>query len=160
MGILDCEKFRPLTGFGGTSLFEAMFVYENYPVTAEEKTFAQVKVTDVQAEDGNHYPIGLSGLTGEKLSLRLSFDQARVDPRDAQLMLSNLIHLMTSLPNIVHHRLAQVPMFDAMQRQVLVDQSSGLQRNIAHENVTLIAKIQSRVDQQPQACALSYNEKW
>ncbi len=157
-GHLGLREIQTVAGFGGTSLFEAMFVYENYPVTAEEKTFAQVKVTDVQAEDGNHYPIGLSGLTGEKLSLRLSFDQARVDPRDAQLMLSNLIHLMTSLPNIVHHRLAQVPMFDAMQRQVLVDQSSGLQRNIAHENVTLIAKIQSRVDQQPQACALSYNE--
>mgnify|MGYP006074556687 FL=1 len=157
-GHLGLREIQTIAGFGGTPLFEAMFVFENYPVTTGEQAFAQVTVTDVQAQDGNHYPIGLSALTGEKLSLRMSFDQARVDQRDAKLMLSNLIHLMATLPEILYHSLAQVPMHNAMQRKLLIDQSAGLQRDFAHENVTLIAHIQAQVDQQPQACALSYNK--
>ena len=74
----------------GTSLFETLFVYENYPVDeslecADGKDFA---ITATRGIEAPHYPLTLAVLPGDHLNLRLTHDRSRYDNRGAERLLA------------------------------------------------------------------------
>jgi len=124
-GHIGLREIQQIAGMGGTALFEAMFVFENYPVDKSATTIGQLTLKDAKSEDGNHYPIGLSALTGEILTLRLGFDQSRLDEHNAKQILDQLIKLVTHLPEIAGMALAEIPMIDEAERTTLIKRGAG-----------------------------------
>ena len=60
----------------GTSLFETLFVYENYPVDdrLEGEAGQDFTITESRGIEAPHYPLTLAVLPGEHLNLRLTHD--------------------------------------------------------------------------------------
>jgi amino acid adenylation domain-containing protein/non-ribosomal peptide synthase protein (TIGR01720 family) len=155
-GHIGLREIQKLTGLTGEPLFEAMFVFENYPINKTATTIGQLELTDAQSEDGNHYPLGLSALTGDTLTLRLGFDQALLNETSAAEILEQLINLITSLPNINKLALAQIPLISSNKRLELVQTSIGLTQHQFTKTDSLLPLIDAHVNATPQAIALHY----
>ncbi|MCM0036503.1 MAG: amino acid adenylation domain-containing protein [Burkholderiaceae bacterium] len=155
-GHIGLREIQKITGLTGEPLFEAMFVFENYPVSKTATTIGQIELTDAESEDGNHYPIGLSALTGDTLTLRLGFDQARLNETSAAEILEQLIALITSLPDINTLALAQIPLVSSDKRLALSEASIGLVQHHPLEIESILPLIDAHVVATPQAIALNY----
>jgi amino acid adenylation domain-containing protein/non-ribosomal peptide synthase protein (TIGR01720 family) len=124
-GHIGLREIQHIVGMTGTPLFEAMFVFENYPVEQSVQKIGQLTLTHAQSEDGNHYPIGLSALTGEVLTLRLGFDQTKLDLSQAQEILEQVTRLIRNLPDIIELSLAAIPLVDVSDRKALLESGAG-----------------------------------
>lgn len=124
-GHIGLREIQHIIGMTGTPIFEAMFVFENYPVEQSVQKIGQLVLTNAESEDGNHYPIGLSALTGKVLTLRLGFDQSRIDLSHAQQILEQLTRLVRDLPNITETALAAITLIDIADQKSLLERSSG-----------------------------------
>ncbi|MBU3584555.1 hypothetical protein ICN41_11210, partial [Polynucleobacter sp. 15G-AUS-farblos] len=110
-GHVGLALIQKLAGFAGEPLFEAMFTYENYPIDATvNQSLGELKISDSQGIDGNHYPVALIILTGEELVLRLIFNRARLDDAQAADLLARLSQLIEALPVIAKTPLAAIPL--------------------------------------------------
>ncbi|QDE69016.1 non-ribosomal peptide synthetase [Myxococcus xanthus] len=72
----------------GTSLFETLVVFENYPLDAELTSSARaLAVGDIRAVEADHFPLTLISTNGSRLPLCLRYDRARFTAAfaDAQL---------------------------------------------------------------------------
>jgi amino acid adenylation domain-containing protein/non-ribosomal peptide synthase protein (TIGR01720 family) len=82
----------------GTPLFEAILVYENYPVSdALRRPGGHVRVADVQSLEQNNYPLSLYAMPGNTLRLSLCYDAGRIDDAAAGDLLDRTLHLLTQL---------------------------------------------------------------
>ena len=60
---------------GQEHLFDALFVYENYPLDAAKLSGADgLAVTGFAHREYNHYPLAIQALPGNELGLRVEFD--------------------------------------------------------------------------------------
>ncbi|MEI8299930.1 MAG: condensation domain-containing protein, partial [Pseudomonadota bacterium] len=93
---LSLGTVQRLAGTG--TLFEAMFVFENYPSRLNSQQFApDVQITHGQGVDGTHYPLALSAGGTEVLQLRLTFDRSRLDDGQAHCLLQRYQSLLQQL---------------------------------------------------------------
>ncbi|MFY9136555.1 amino acid adenylation domain-containing protein, partial [Zwartia sp.] len=152
---IGLRDIQTLAGLGGTALFEAMFVFENYPVSHPNKKLADITLTHAESEDGNHYPVGLSVMTGEKLALRLGFDQARLTTAQAERLVDSLLYLLANLESLANTVLSAVPIYEPSSRQALIETSSGDHVTLNDDHQSLLAMIAQQVDRAPDAPALT-----
>ena len=155
-GFIGLREIQKLTGLAGSALFEAMFVFENYPISKVEDEVGEIQLTDAQSDDGNHYPIGLSVLLGDRMTLRLSFDQSRMKEHTAQQILEQLTSLIARLAKIQAMALSEIPLLSQNERNALVQTSIG---KVCDDNVRLksiLPLIDAHILSTPKSIALSY----
>ncbi|MDO9025799.1 non-ribosomal peptide synthetase, partial [Zwartia sp.] len=152
---IGLREIQSLAGFGGTALFEAMFVFENYPVSHPNTVLAEIKLTHAESEDGNHYPVGLSVMTGEKLALRLSFDQARLTTAQAERLVDSLLYLLENLESFADTALSAVPVYEPARRQALIETSAGEHVELNDQQQSLLSMIAQQVKLVPEAQAVT-----
>jgi amino acid adenylation domain-containing protein/non-ribosomal peptide synthase protein (TIGR01720 family) len=156
-GHIGLREIQKITGLTGTPLFEAMFVFENYPVKKASDTIGRIHLTSAQSEDGNHYPIGLSALTGDTLSLRLSFDQTRLLHSCAAEILEQLIGLISVLPKLSDLALAEIPLLSPVKRLELINTSIGADQKFTKNLDSILPLIEAHIEATPEAIALDYS---
>ncbi|NBV95092.1 MAG: hypothetical protein EBT19_06815, partial [Methylocystaceae bacterium] len=84
----------------GVNLFDALFVYENYPIDEHVKEFSEeITIGSVLGLDGTHYPLALAVMPGKDTLLRFTFDRMSVDEaavvsfsEQLSLLLEKFIH--------------------------------------------------------------------
>ncbi|HEY2515808.1 MAG TPA: amino acid adenylation domain-containing protein, partial [Polyangiaceae bacterium] len=82
----------------GKALFETLFVYQNYPVDPDGAEAAGLSVKDAEAWETTNYPITVAVLTrGTELSVRLTYDTARIDRETAARLVGHYVELVRSL---------------------------------------------------------------
>jgi hypothetical protein len=83
----------------GVPLFESLLVFENYPVAAALAQQAQhgLSVRDVRFMEQNNYPLTLLVNPGERLILRLSYEDARFEATMIERVLDQLEELLTAI---------------------------------------------------------------
>ena len=155
-GFVGLREIQKLIGHTGAPLFEAMFVFENYPIKKSSDTIGQIQLTDAQTEDGNHYPVGLSVLLGDTLTLRLGFDQSRLHQDSATKLLEQLGDLIAQLRQIKGMALAEIPLLSARQRMEQIKASVGLVREDHKKHPSILPLIEALVLAAPQSIALNY----
>jgi aryl carrier-like protein len=110
---------QALTPFAGTPLFEALFVYANYPAPKGERKFGALQLQSVGGEDGAHYPVSLSVIPSEELTMRLSFDRSRIDQAQGEQLIARLGALLRALPHHAQTSLKAVPLLQDPERRAL-----------------------------------------
>ena len=70
---------------GFEQLFDTIFVFENYPLDRSllTRSFAGLRISDVEMRDGAHYPLALMIAPDDRLHVRLDHDPARFTAEDA-----------------------------------------------------------------------------
>jgi amino acid adenylation domain-containing protein len=147
---------QALTPFAGTPLFEALFVYANYPVSQGERKFGALQIQGVGGEDGAHYPVSLSVIPSEQLTMRLSFDRSRIDQAQGEQLIKRLGELLRALPSHAQTSLRAVPLLQSQERAQLLAQATGASVDVAQPTQTLPDLFGEQVLRHPDAVAVVY----
>ncbi|WP_164018189.1 non-ribosomal peptide synthetase [Pyxidicoccus trucidator] len=105
----------------GTPLFESLLVFENYPIddSLTQRTSAMA-VRDVEGVERTNYPITATILPGQKLRLRLTFEEPRFTRDSMGRVLDQWRLALLSLAAPETQSLADVTMMDAEERHRVV----------------------------------------
>ncbi|HEX6292373.1 MAG TPA: amino acid adenylation domain-containing protein [Herpetosiphonaceae bacterium] len=108
---------------GGTSLFDSIFVFENFPLTsafAEESGHA-LTLRETQMIEPTSYPLTIKAQPGAQLELRIGYARHRFDPATIDRMLGHLATLLEQIAHQPAQRLMDVHLLtEAERRQILV----------------------------------------
>ncbi|WP_342379995.1 amino acid adenylation domain-containing protein [Myxococcus stipitatus] len=107
----------------GTSLFETLLVFENYPV---EQSVMQgssaLEVRDVNAQERTHYPLTLTAHADKELLLLIDFESPRLDERAVEQLLEQLATAVVNLCASETRALGDVPILtEAARHRLLVE---------------------------------------
>ena len=121
-GHLGLGAIRRLAGVGGASLFDALFVFENYPIVGADRRFAGLAVTEVDVRDAAHYPVTLAVLPDRASAptLCLTYRRDRLDAATSERMLDWLVRLLGAIADRPEAPLGTLDLLDdSERRQVL-----------------------------------------
>ncbi|HEY0735442.1 MAG TPA: amino acid adenylation domain-containing protein [Herpetosiphonaceae bacterium] len=109
---------------GGTSLFDSIVVFENFPRT---KAFAEASghaLTTLETEmiEPTSYPLTIKAQPGDSFELRIGYACDRFEPATIERMLGHLALVLEQIAHRPGQRIADVQLLsEAERRQLLVD---------------------------------------
>jgi len=83
---LGLMGIQTLAGMAGQAMFEALFVFENYPIEHSPEGFGALDIQQVEVKDGTHYPVALAVLPGGDAACpnwRIRLSRCSIDRADA-----------------------------------------------------------------------------
>ena len=95
--LADIQKWSELPA--GSSLFESLLVFENYPVAAPPGLDpGEIRILDIRSFDETNYPLTVTVVPGARLQIRIAHNSQRFDRDTVKRMLG---HLSTLLENFL-----------------------------------------------------------
>nr|WP_052313046.1 non-ribosomal peptide synthetase [Corallococcus coralloides] len=102
----------------GESLFEALLVFENYPLDSAVWEWARdLEVRGFAVSEWTNYPLTCVVVPGRELELKLVHDVGRFEPESADAMLRHVGMLLESFVSHAEARLDALPLLSAPERQ-------------------------------------------
>ncbi|MEV0691703.1 non-ribosomal peptide synthase/polyketide synthase [Streptomyces sp. NPDC050388] len=81
----------------GTSLFDSLLVFENYPVGDATAGAHGVRIRDLDAREATNYPLTVVISPGDELSVELGYDPRYFEETTARALAARLMHTLTAL---------------------------------------------------------------
>ncbi|GER90194.1 hypothetical protein KDW_43560 [Dictyobacter vulcani] len=109
----------------GTSLFESLLVFENYPIassTSSQASEASLEVQSVNMVEQTNYPLTIFAFPGHQVMLKLVYDSAHFAPDTIERMLTHLQHILENIASNVEQPLAAVSLLSTAERQLVLEQ--------------------------------------
>ena len=95
----------------GRPLFESIVVFENYPLVAGRfDRCADLAIRDVRLAEKTNYPLTVTALPGERMTVSIAFDTGRFDPEAIERMLAHLRTLVEGIVSSTTGPLARLEM--------------------------------------------------
>ncbi|MET8013973.1 amino acid adenylation domain-containing protein [Streptomyces sp. NPDC005271] len=93
IGLADIHRLASVGGGARGALFDTLTVFENYPSGGGGggASHAALRVTRVDSQDANHYPLSLIGAPGERIWLRLDYRPDLYDEAAAQRIVDRVV---------------------------------------------------------------------
>ena len=125
-----------------TTLFETLFVYENYPVNVNPEQApvrlphppseqephnngappAAIRIAAIQPHEQTHYPLTIVAAPGSELMLRIDYDQSRIDTQTAQRIIDHMQRLINALIDDPYQAVQEIDLLTEQERrQILID---------------------------------------
>ncbi|MBO0882921.1 MAG: non-ribosomal peptide synthetase, partial [Mycobacterium sp.] len=99
---------------GQDKLFDALFVYENYPIdTAALAGNHELAVTGFTPREYNHYPLTVQAAPGRELVLRVEYDTDVFDGVTVEALVGRLLRVLVVMTADPARRLSSVDVLDA-----------------------------------------------
>ena len=117
------SEVQQFSGIGsGDSLFNVLFVFENYPVT-EMGNASDLVIKDIQSHEKTNYPLSLMGFVGDdRLQLKIDYDRACFDDKVVKSLLSHIKRFMLNAIEDVQQPIRGVNILEPQEREkILVD---------------------------------------
>ncbi|MBF6047355.1 amino acid adenylation domain-containing protein [Streptomyces sp. NRRL B-1677] len=107
---------------GARKLFDTTTVFESYPVDtgALEKTAPALRLVDIEAADGTHYPFSLAVIPGRGLRLRLQYRPDLVERDAAEAVVTRLRLLLEAVVTHPEQPIGRVDLLTAGERDRLL----------------------------------------
>ena len=146
----------------GTSLFESLFVFENYPISGakggEQGNGKRplLSIRSARTVEYTNYPLALVVLPGEKLTLKLTYDTVHFDAASIAQMMG---HMQVVLAKMVAHpeqRLGSISLLTAEEHQSVVVTWNATQAPYPADSCVQ-QLFEEQVAKTPQAVAVAYN---
>lgn len=154
-------EYTPLTDIhrwsefpGGTSLFDHIIVFENYPVerATQNDTTRTFQFKSMKSVAKTNYPLTIVAAPGDRFVLRALHDGVRWNDRTAARLLGHLASILTGFAEDPRQTLAEVPMLSESERAFAGSHEQGdvqyFQDTCVHE------RFQQLSSEQPDAVAL------
>ncbi|MBY0289371.1 MAG: non-ribosomal peptide synthetase, partial [Mycobacteriaceae bacterium] len=83
---------------GHDQLFDALFVYENYPLdTADPMELGELHITEFSGHETTHYPLTLQATPGPELGLRIDYDADLFDAESVVALVDRLQRVLVAM---------------------------------------------------------------
>ncbi|WP_424893165.1 amino acid adenylation domain-containing protein [Streptomyces sp. XH2] len=117
LGLADIQQTA-----GVRTLFDTTTVFESYPVDAGalEKTAPALRLLDIEAADGTHYPLSLAVIPGPALRLRLQYRPDAVERVAAEAVVTRLRLLLEAVVMRPEQPIGHVDLLTAGERDRLL----------------------------------------
>ena len=144
---------------GGTSLFESIVVFENYPIdTALASDNSSFDLENRQSFEQTNYPLTVVALPGKQLQLKIKYDTSRFDHETISRMLG---HFQTLLEGIVanpQQQVGQLPLLTEVEQQQLLVDWNDTQVDYAQDKC-IHQLFEQQVEGTPDAVAVIFEEQ-
>ncbi|EFP94763.1 non-ribosomal peptide synthetase, partial [Vibrio caribbeanicus] len=151
-------------------VFDSLMVFENYPVdealvdelvqgsSNHLSNNDRLRISEFQGVESTHYPLTLSVIPGDSLSLKLMYREARFNEDQVRQLLH---HLEGLLQGLAHSKadtpLASITLLSEAEKQQLVEWN-GTQQDFPDE-LCIHQLVEAQAAQQPEATALVFNHE-
>ena len=104
------------------ALFEAIFVFDNYPVNVASRNGggASIQVFDISSFKLTNYPLTLVASPGREFELLMCYDQFTLDDESIDQLLRHLMVLLEAIAENPEQKLSKVSMLTSEERQQLL----------------------------------------
>ncbi|MBQ6668789.1 MAG: amino acid adenylation domain-containing protein, partial [Deltaproteobacteria bacterium] len=139
----------------GSSLFDTLFIYENYPV--DERLFGKEAGFAITASEGIEappYPLTLTALPGKSLTLKLGYDRQRYDAQGAAHILLWLARMIRAALDNTAQLALGLPLLNEMERSQILYACNATQSTFPQEK-TLPQLFEEQAARTPEALAVS-----
>ncbi|HEY3568297.1 MAG TPA: condensation domain-containing protein, partial [Thermoanaerobaculia bacterium] len=139
----------------GSPLFETLYAFENYPEAGDG---GGLRLGDLRSYESTNYPVTLVLMAGDRISIQLRTDRARVDGAAAPRILQHLATLLAGMAEGADRPLAELPLTgEAERHQLLREWSDTATPFPAEETVHGLFLEQARP--RPGAVAVEHGEE-
>jgi amino acid adenylation domain-containing protein/non-ribosomal peptide synthase protein (TIGR01720 family) len=90
--VLRCSQLPP-----GTSLFDSIVVFENFPYDDEQAQRYGLRVVDSTGDETSNYPLTLTAYTTDELHLRIGYDPDTFDATTVDRLADSLLVLLEAM---------------------------------------------------------------
>jgi len=149
-------------GAGEEGMFDALLVFENYPVDSSLLDLKQeggsIRVTDVDVIERTHYPLAVTVTPGRELVIEITYSRARFEDEAVRRMLD---HLLTAIDKIAANMDAQLSSLDLLtesERRQLLNAWNVTEKDYPQE-VCLHQIIEAQVDRTPDGIAVVFENE-
>ena len=157
---LGLATIRKLAPCDDTELFEALYVYEGFPVDADTRRFADMEIAALEFRDTTHYPVAMAvvpqGDAG--MTFSLTYLRSRLDDAGAEAFLRHLRRLLELWLDCPQARLGDGDLLDAAERRALLERSGHGADRHPQGRATLPELFEATVARAPDAAALVYGD--
>ncbi len=156
---LALSEIHRLTG--QESLFDTVFVYENYPIDTGVLLGAnELAITEFTIRECNHYPLTVQALPGHELGLRVEFDTDVFDTASIEALIERLQRVLVAMTVDPTRRLSSVDVLDAGEHARLDEWGNRavLTQPATATAVSIPALFAAQVARTPEAVALVCGE--
>ncbi|HVX38155.1 MAG TPA: amino acid adenylation domain-containing protein [Gemmatimonadaceae bacterium] len=94
VALVDVQEWSGLTRT--SPLFDHLFVFENYPVSAAAGAIGDLVVEDVRSVEPTEYPLTVVLVPGDEWSIQLAYDAARVPAADVERLADQFVTVLSS----------------------------------------------------------------
>jgi len=136
----------------GTTLFDSIVVFENYPYDRASAGRHGLRVLGFRGDERTHYPLMLTAYTEGELHLSLGYDPELFDTAAITDLAGQLETLLTALPAAGDARPAELPLLTAGERQRLLVDWQG--ERVEQPRCGVHELVERQVDRLPGAVAL------
>nr|UYH37511.1 amino acid adenylation domain-containing protein [Myxococcaceae bacterium MCy9487] len=141
----------------GTTLFESMVVFENYPM---DRAVADLEILNLHDLERAHYPLALVVLPGASLHARLSYDPTRLGVATISRMAASFETLLAALVTHPHQRLGELPPMAEGERRLVVEEWNRTWTDFPRQQ-PIHRLVEAQVARTPEALALDYgDQRW
>lgn len=165
---VECEQYSysPLVEIQGvseipkgTSLFDSIVVFENYPLDAAAEQYdCGLSISNIQTTEQTNYPLAVVAVLDEQLSVKITYDTSKFDSATVTRMLG---HFQTLFEGIVANSVGsieQLPMLTEVERQqLLIDWNSTAAEY--PQDKCIYQLIEAQVEQTPDAIAVVFENQ-
>ena len=143
----------------GTSLFETLVLFQNYPVDVSlQKPPDNLQITNSFVFDRSHYPLGLIGSMGKEMRVEITYDDTRFDKETIQRLLGHLKTLIVEITTNPQQNISQVSMLtEAERHQLLVEWNNT---TVDYPKDKCIHQLfETQVEKTPDAVAVVFKDR-
>ncbi|MEH2095023.1 amino acid adenylation domain-containing protein, partial [Nostoc sp.] len=143
----------------GTSLFESIVVFENYPIdTAVLQGNSDFSLSNFRWIEQTNYPLAVLVSPGEQLSLRVMYDASRFEDGTISRMLGHFRTMLEAIVANPQQRISQLPMLTKSEQQQLLVDWNDTQINYPQDKC--IHKLfEAQVERTPDAVAVVFENQ-
>ncbi len=141
----------------GVSLFEAIYVFQNYPMDAgiSEKAGAALRISEVMESSKNNYGLTVRGIPGRELVLDVVYDSGRYEAGGMERMLSHLRRVLEGMAENEQSRVNELPMMSRQEQEEVIVEWNQTAAEYPRESC-VHELFEQQVEQTPEAVAVVY----
>ncbi|TAE52311.1 MAG: amino acid adenylation domain-containing protein, partial [Nostocales cyanobacterium] len=143
----------------GTSLFDSLVVFENYPLDEDTLECGQhLRIEDFQGIEQTNYGLTLISAPGEKLSLKVVYDNSRFDAETINRMLGHLITLLEATLEHPQGKIQKLPILTEVEKQTLLIKWNNTLQHYPQDKC-IHQLFEEQVAKKPDAIAVVFEEQ-
>ncbi|PSB50350.1 non-ribosomal peptide synthetase [Chamaesiphon polymorphus CCALA 037] len=143
------------------NLFDSIVVFENYPigsaVSEQPNPHNDLQIANVDMQEQTNYPLNLTAIPGQSLTLEISFDRSRFTPETIDQMLDCLENLVMETIADPQTPLGRLSLLSPDRQQQLIRAGQGPQHTYPAQCIH--QAIEAQTSERPDAVALVWDER-